>query len=121
MTYRVDGVLINFANSTGSQEEAAAYLSHALERHPGWSSRLSCLTVQMDGEDALLDYTLSGPRFERIRRITGYLVRKSDLEAISETGAARHSSDYLAAGSENEFHLTQRAVKRIGCNERQPR
>ena len=78
MTYRVDGVLINFANSTGSQEEAAAYLSHALERHPGWSSRLSCLTVQMDGEDALLDYTLSGPRFERIRRITGYLVGTTD-------------------------------------------
>jgi YjjI family glycine radical enzyme len=54
-------------------------------------------------------------------RITGYLVRKSDLTAIAERGAARHGSDYLAAGSENEFHLTQRAVKRIGCNEREPR
>ncbi|MFM2076661.1 MAG: hypothetical protein RJA49_551 [Actinomycetota bacterium] len=50
-------------------------------------------------------------------RITGYLVRKSDLAAIAATGAARHSSDHLAAGSENSFHLTQRAVKRIGRGE----
>ena len=84
MTYRVDGVLINFANSTGSQEEAAAYLSHALERHPGWSSSLSCLTVQMDGEDALLDYTLSGPRFERIRRITGYLQKTEQWNSAKQ-------------------------------------
>jgi YjjI family glycine radical enzyme len=54
-------------------------------------------------------------------RITGYLVRKSDLAAIAEHGGARHASDYLAAGSENAYHLTQRAVKRIGCNERNPR
>ncbi len=95
MTYRVDGVLINFANSTGSQEEAAAYLSHALERHPGWSSSLSCLTVQMDGEDALLDYTLSGPRFERIRRITGYLVGTTDrwnnAKRMEEHDRVKHS------------------------------
>jgi hypothetical protein len=54
-------------------------------------------------------------------RITGYLVRKSDLAAIAAHGGARHSSDYLAAGSENAYHLTTRAVKRIGCNERDPR
>ena len=54
-------------------------------------------------------------------RITGYLVRKSDLAAIEATGAARHSSDHLAAGAEANFHLTQRTVKRIGCHERDPR
>ena len=53
-------------------------------------------------------------------RITGYLVRKSDLVDI-DTRGARHSSDYLAAGSEGAYHLTQRAVKRIGCHERDPR
>ncbi|CAN5613289.1 YjjI family glycine radical enzyme [soil metagenome] len=63
-------------------------------------------------------FNLDGNEFVRI---TGYLVRKSDLTAIAGSGAARHGSDYLAAGSENEFHLTRRAVKRIGCNERQPR
>ena len=54
-------------------------------------------------------------------RITGYLVRKSDLEAIAADGVVRHASDHLAAGSENAYHLTQRAVKRIGCHERDPR
>jgi YjjI family glycine radical enzyme len=54
-------------------------------------------------------------------RITGYLVRKSDLEAIAADGVVRHASDHLAAGSENAYHLTRRAVKRIGCHERDPR
>jgi YjjI family glycine radical enzyme len=54
-------------------------------------------------------------------RITGYLVRKSDLAAIAAGEGARHASDLLAAGSEASFHLTQRAVKRIGCHEREPR
>jgi len=54
-------------------------------------------------------------------RITGYLVRKSDLAAIAADGPVRHGSDLLAAGSENAYHLTQRAVKRIGCHERDPR
>lgn len=46
-------------------------------------------------------------------RITGYLVTKSDLVEIDTVGA-RHGSDYLAAGSERTFHLTERAVKRVG-------
>ncbi len=54
-------------------------------------------------------------------RITGYLVRKSDLAAIADHGASRHTSDHLAAGSENAYHLTQRAVKRVGCREQNPR
>jgi YjjI family glycine radical enzyme len=54
-------------------------------------------------------------------RITGYLVRKSDLAAMAAHGGARHSSDHLAAGSEAAYHLTARAVKRIGCNERDRR
>jgi hypothetical protein len=32
-------------------------------------------------------------------RITGYLVRKSDLTKLEESGVARHGSDVLAAGS----------------------
>ncbi|MEM9036421.1 MAG: YjjI family glycine radical enzyme [Actinomycetota bacterium] len=53
-------------------------------------------------------------------RITGYLVRKSDLAAVDDDGRVRHTSDRLAAGSEASFHLTQRAVQRIGCRELHP-
>ncbi len=51
-------------------------------------------------------------------RITGYLVRKSDLAAARDRGT-RHGSDLLGAGSEASFHLTQRAVKRITVDGRQ--
>lgn len=46
-------------------------------------------------------------------RITGYLVRKSDLQALGESGVARHGSDVLAAGSVANSHVTQRRVKRV--------
>jgi hypothetical protein len=66
--------------------------------------------------EGMRDFTFNLDNNEFVR-ITGYLVRKSDLAAIAATGAARHGSDHLAAGSENSFHLTQRAVKRIGRGE----
>ncbi|MFZ4720160.1 MAG: YjjI family glycine radical enzyme [Ilumatobacteraceae bacterium] len=59
-------------------------------------------------------FNLDGNEFVRI---TGYLVRKSDLATIEACGAARHASDFLAAGAEANFHLTQRAVQRIGRGE----
>jgi YjjI family glycine radical enzyme len=63
-------------------------------------------------------FNLDGNEFVRI---TGYLVRKSDLATIGDAGAVRHASDHLAAGSENAYHVTERAVKRVGCHELHPR
>ncbi len=63
-------------------------------------------------------FNLDGNEFIRI---TGYLVRKSDLVTIADARAVRHTSDQLAAGSEASYHLTQRAVKRVGCHERDMR
>ena len=54
-------------------------------------------------------------------RITGYLVRKSDLKKLEETGIARHGSDVLAAGSVAHSHVDQRAVKRVISHESAPR
>jgi len=49
-------------------------------------------------------------------RITGYLVRKSDLAAT--TAGARHGSTFLGAGNEAEAHCSQRATKRVVAAER---
>jgi YjjI family glycine radical enzyme len=49
-------------------------------------------------------------------RITGYLVRKSDLQAIGQGN--RHSSAFLGAGAEAQSHVTRRAPKRVVSNER---
>ena len=45
-------------------------------------------------------------------RITGYLVRKSDLAKLPEDGA-RHGSTFLGAGSMQRSHLDDRVVKRV--------
>jgi YjjI family glycine radical enzyme len=54
-------------------------------------------------------------------RITGYLVRKSDLAKLAATGVARHGSDVLAAGSVANSHVTDRVVKRVISSESVPR
>jgi YjjI family glycine radical enzyme len=53
-------------------------------------------------------------------RITGYLVRKSDLERFSE-GPERHGSTVFAAGSVANSHVTQRRPKRVLIHEHSPR
>lgn len=53
-------------------------------------------------------------------RITGYLVRKSDLAKLEATGVARHGSDVLAAGSVAGSRVTQRVVKRVVSAESSP-
>jgi YjjI family glycine radical enzyme len=52
-------------------------------------------------------------------RITGYLVRKSDLAKFAESGG-RHNSDVFAYGAETNTHVTTRSVKRVKADERRP-
>ena len=53
-------------------------------------------------------------------RITGYLVRKSDLAKLAAAGVARHGSDVLAAGSVANSHITDRVAKRVISHESSP-
>ncbi len=53
-------------------------------------------------------------------RITGYLVRKSELARFAEEGE-RHSSTVFAAGSVANSHVTDRATKRVLIHEHSPR
>jgi len=64
------------------------------------------------------DFTFNLDSNEFIR-ITGYLVRKSDLVGIGASGA-RHASDYLAATAEQNHTVTTRAVKRVTAVELSP-
>lgn len=52
-------------------------------------------------------------------RITGYLVRKSDLARLDD--GARHSSTYLGAGSVAQSHVLERKAKRVVSHESAPR
>lgn len=57
-----------------SEEEKQAYVQHAAEAHPG--REISSLEIKPDGEFVDLTYHFAEPAvpFQRIRRITGYLV-----------------------------------------------
>jgi len=52
-------------------------------------------------------------------RITGYLVRKSDLARVGS--GARHASTLLGAGSVAQSHGDQRTAKRVSSHESDPR
>jgi YjjI family glycine radical enzyme len=69
-------------------------------------------------EVGMRDFTFNLDSNEFIR-ITGYLVRKSDLVGIDEHGA-RHSSDYLAATAEINHTVTTRSIKRVIAAELSP-
>lgn len=52
-----------------SLSEAYAYAVEALKLHPDTGS----VRIRFDGEDAVLELVSFKPKFERLRRITGYL------------------------------------------------
>lgn len=58
-----------------SAEEAKAYVDYLQEKY---NRKLESLDIQLDGEFADLNYKFSSEPFERIRRITGYLVGTMD-------------------------------------------
>ena len=95
MTYRIAGVTVEI---NGSEREATVYLAAAFEQRPEYRSGLSRLVVRLDGDWAELEYILRTP-FERIRRITGYLVGTTDrwnsakqhelADRVTHTGGVR--------------------------------
>lgn len=58
-----------------SQEEAMAYVEYLEDKY---NRKLESLDVNLDGDYADLNYKFANAPFERIRRITGYLVGTMD-------------------------------------------
>ena len=75
-----------------SPQEAQAYVEYLQEKY---NRKLETLDVQIDGDYADLDFTFSHVPFERIRRITGYLVGTmdnwNDAKAAEEADRVKHS------------------------------
>ncbi|MBR6012859.1 MAG: hypothetical protein IK062_03630 [Selenomonadaceae bacterium] len=85
---KVDGVevkVINLENFT--EEEAKNYVDYVRERI---SDPLKSIEVKMCDDGKIdLDYTTQGEKFERIRRITGYLT--GDLNSWNNAKRAEES------------------------------
>lgn len=67
---------IKVTGGTLTQEEKAAYITRAKEKYPG--KIISGMDIHLDGDYADLTYHWQTVPFERIRRITGYLVGTLD-------------------------------------------
>jgi hypothetical protein len=69
MTVNVSGGLI-------SEEEKQAYIRRAQQKYK--NRRIESMDITLDGDYADIKYTFEELPFERIRRITGYLVGTLD-------------------------------------------
>lgn len=73
-------------------QEQMAYVNYLEEKY---NRKLESLDIQIDGEYADLHYKFSEVPFERIRRITGYLVgtmdKWNDAKTAEERDRVKHS------------------------------
>ncbi len=86
---------VNVVNGTMSSKEISYYAQHIRQKNPGMEINSMTLTICDDGYvDA--EYDLSPIPFERIRRITGYLVgtvdRFNDAKRAEEHDRVKHMS-----------------------------
>lgn len=93
----LDGVAveINYASDADarvSEDEVRAYLKRGYEKFP--HGKLESLTLDVEGEDVGIHYGLAPAQFDRIRRITGYLVgtldRFNDGKRAEERDRVKH-------------------------------
>lgn len=76
-----------------SEKEVGAYLSHIKEQYP--DRDVAWLNLEVDGEFVNMSYELEPVPFERIRRITGYLVgtldRFNNAKRAEEKDRVKHN------------------------------
>lgn len=74
-----------------SAAEAAKYVEYLENKH---GRKLNSLDIHLDGDHADLSYAFAPVEFERIRRITGYLVGTMDhwnnAKAAEEAARVKH-------------------------------
>lgn len=69
-------ITVNVYNGTISEEEKQAYIEHGKKEYP--DKVIDTLDIYVDGEYVDIDYHFKDVPFQRIRRITGYLVGTLD-------------------------------------------
>ena len=87
-------VKIKVTNGRMSEEEQERYVEYLESKY---NRKLKELNIKMDGDYVDLSYTFAAEPFERIRRITGYLVgtmdKWNDGKTAEERDRVKHSLD----------------------------
>ena len=88
-----NNVQVKVKNGYMDEEEIQAYIKYLENKFPNES--LKSLSISIDGDEVDLDYVFQPQNFERIRRITGYLVgtldRFNDAKAAEEKDRVKHA------------------------------
>lgn len=91
MTY-INNVDVEVKNGAMDEREIEEYIHYLNKKFP--KEMLKSLTLTMDGDEVDMHYTFQPLGFERIRRITGYLVgtvdRFNDAKAAEEQDRVKH-------------------------------
>lgn len=81
------------ANEEISEKEAKAYIAYVRKNNP--RKEIDSIDLKFDGEEVGLGYHLQPEGFEKIRRITGYLVgtvdRFNDAKRAEEKDRVKHA------------------------------
>lgn len=101
MRLEVKGIEVEFNDSTITENEIEKYIEH-IKAGLEDGERVKKLSITVDGDYVDLNYTVCPQSFERIRRITGYLVGTldnwNDAKRAEETDRTKHS--YVIEGLE---------------------
>lgn len=88
----INNVAVEVINGAMDENEINAYIDYLEKKFP--EETLKSLSIKIDGDEVELDYTFVPQEFQRIRRITGYLVgtleRFNDAKAAEEKDRVKH-------------------------------
>lgn len=84
---------VNVTGGSITQEEINAYIEHGKQKYP--DKVIKEITIKVDGDFVDLKYDFDDVPFDRIRRITGYLVgttdRFNDAKRSEERDRVKHT------------------------------
>jgi len=88
-----NNIQVKVKNGYMDENEIQAYIEYLENKFP--NETLKSLSITINGDDVDLDYVFQPQNFERIRRITGYLVgtldRFNDAKAAEEKDRVKHA------------------------------
>lgn len=86
-------MIINVTGESIDQKELEAYQQRGLEK---FGEALKEMDIKVEGDNVELTYHLDNPPFERVRRITGYLVgtldRWNNAKQAEEKDRVKHDA-----------------------------
>lgn len=89
----IDNCTVNVLNGNLPEDEAARYVARGREKY---GAHMHAIDIKLDGDFVELSYHCHAEPFQRIRRITGYLVgtldRFNDAKRAEERDRVKHSA-----------------------------